>query len=178
MVYCDMDGFLVKYDYSMYEKKPNGQNWCDLGSHVFRRLEVDPIACAIVKRLIEQLGDEVYVLTNVYGGSIPVRNEQIFDKMKFLQEHLPWFNLCNFIACESEKRNSITKIKGMNLTEHDILIDDYKKNLSAWRSSGGTAIKYINGINSIGDWPGPVISYSSDIDVSVKTVLNQWYINS
>jgi 5'(3')-deoxyribonucleotidase len=96
--------------------------------------------------------------------------------MLWVSENYPVISLCNFIACGSDKRNAISKIKGMNLTKQDILVDDYKRNLVSWASAGGTAIKYINGINSVGDWPGLYIDKSKMkvVDI-IKFIMNSWY---
>ena len=40
----------------------------------------------------------------------------------------------------------------------DILIDDYNPNLYSWMSRGGTAIKYINNVNSVDSWVGSYIA--------------------
>jgi 5'(3')-deoxyribonucleotidase len=118
---------------------------------------------------------EVYILTSVFDKDVAVRNEQILDKMNWVAEFYPNISLCNFIACGSDKRNAISKIKGMRLTRQDILIDDYKKNLVSWASAGGTAIKYVNGINSVGDWPGVFIDRSMCIDKAVRIIMDCWF---
>lgn len=177
MIYWDCDGVLLKYDYSMYDHIDGQPDWNELGAHAFLKCEPDSFIQAVTKRISEQMPDDQAVLTAVDGRNGHLsRNEQIFDKMQVIAVQYPWINLCNFMACESEKRNAIGKIKGMRLTKSDILIDDFKKNLSAWRNAGGTAIKYINDINSIGDWPGHVIhSTQMTVDEAVEVIMRIWY---
>ena len=177
MIYWDCDGVLFKYDYSMYDHIYGEPDWNEVGSHAFLRCEPDPFAQEITKRISAQMPDDQAILTAVDGRhGVNARNEQIFDKMTTIAKYYPWLNLCNFMACESEKRNAIGKIKGMRLTKSDILIDDYKKNLSAWRNAGGTAVKYVNGINSIGDWPGPYIDATFMAEEeAVEILMKIWY---
>lgn len=176
MVYCDMDGFMYLYDYGMFEKKPVGQNWNDVGSHAFLKCEVDGFAHKFLQRLSRYIGSDLCVLTSVDASCKEIENEHIFDKMKRVAEDYPFMSLCNFMACASEKRNAISKIKGMNLSKSDILIDDYNKNLYAWQNAGGTSIKYINGVNSVGDWPGVFIdSNTMTVDEAIEIFLKTWY---
>lgn len=183
MIYLDMDGFLAEYDYSIYAKK--NPAWNDVGSHVFRDVKRDEFVYMIVNKLSEVMQNDLYILTSVCGLNAEIRNEQIMDKMNWTAKFYPQLNLCNFIACESDKRNVISKIKGFRLTKSDILIDDYKKNLFAWTEAGGTAIKYLNGINSVGCWPGTIIEQPKggvplDVaaDEAVSTILRTWYESS
>jgi 5'(3')-deoxyribonucleotidase len=175
MIYLDMDGVLCKYDYDMYskERKPA---WNEVGSHVFLMCQKDIYMAELVERLTQSMSDEIKILTSVYNADIDVRNEQIFDKMQWLTENYPNISLCNFIASGSDKRNTISQIKGMKLTKQDILIDDYKKNLISWASAGGTAIKYINGLNSIGEWPGVYIDSTCDsVNTALSKIMECWY---
>lgn len=183
MIYLDMDGFLAEYDYAIYTKK--NPAWNDVGSHVFRDVKRDEFVYMIVDKLSEVMQNDLYILTSVCGLNAEIRNEQIIDKMNWTAKFYPQLNLCNFIACESDKRNVISKIKGFRLTKSDILIDDYKKNLFAWTEAGGTAIKYLNGINSVGCWPGTIIERPKGgvpleiaADEAVEIILRAWYESS
>jgi 5'(3')-deoxyribonucleotidase len=173
VIYFDLDGVLAKYDYGMYAKK--NPAWNEVGAHAFRNIQADDFMQHVVIRLFESMDSEIYILTSVYDKDVAVRNEQIMDKMLWVSERYPIISLCNFIACGSDKRNAISKIKGMRLARQDILIDDYKKNLVSWASAGGTAIKYVNGINSVGDWPGPYIDKSMSVDEAVGIIMDCWY---
>ena len=180
MIYSDMDGYLILYDADMYAHKDGRPDWDTLGAHAFANGKADEFAREVTKRLARLMADDMYILTSICShGNANIRNEQIFDKMQTIAEEYPFLNLCNFMACESEKRNTIAKLKDMKLKKSDILIDDYKKNLAAWQTAGGTAIKYVNGINSLSDWPGPYIdSTAMSVEEAVNIILHQWYINS
>lgn len=188
MIYLDMDGVLAKYSYAMYSQDTTPK-WDEVGSHVFRNLQRDEFMYLVVEQLAGLIGNNLYTLTSVSDKSVAVHNEQIIDKMNWLAENYPMINLCNFMSCSTDKRNTITKIKGFKLTSTDILIDDYNPNLYAWREAGGTAIKYINTINSVGLWPGPYIGtvereHVIDLEYgavriavtnAVNTIFDVWY---
>ncbi len=152
MIYFDMDGVLARYDINGYTgddpafKKP--------GSHYFFNLEPDPTATEILKTLYKEIPGNVMVLTSVFSER-EIRNEQTFDKINWLLKVFPDFDFgAHFLSCSTEKRNLISNIRGKALTKRDILIDDWNANLYAWANNGGTAIKYLNGLNSQESWPG------------------------
>ena len=51
------------------------------------------------------------------------------------------------IPSSETKASYIQKYIGRNLTDHDLLIDDYGNNLSAWELAGGKAVKFKNSFN-------------------------------
>lgn len=57
------------------------------------------------------------------------------------------------------------------LSGHDILIDDYNENLELWREYGGTAVKYLNGINNPYSWSGHRLVNTLSADEIVKYLL-------
>lgn len=177
MIYCDMDGFLFTYDYNDYKHEDGKLDWNELGAHTFRHKEPDKFARSVIRRVATVMPDDIGILTSVDDKhGVLAKNEQIFDKLLDLQDHYDFINLCNFMSCVSDKRNAIAKIKGMHLSKSDILIDDYNKNLTAWVSAGGTAIKYVNGINSVGRWPGPYIdSTTMSVEDAVSIIMKVWY---
>jgi hypothetical protein len=48
---------------------------------------------------------------------------------------------------KEEKNEAVRDIFGIDINQDCILIDDYNHNLKEWASNGGTAVKYVNGIN-------------------------------
>ena len=44
------------------------------------------------------------------------------------------------------------------LEKTDVLISDYKNDIYPWIEAGGTAVKYLNGINDPESYPGPKIT--------------------
>lgn len=178
MFYWDMDGVLAVYNRDMFTKEE--PKWDDLGVHCFRDVKRDEFAHNVLENLSSILSDEMNILTSVSNRSSDVTNEQIFDKMYWLSVNYKMISLCNFMCCVSGKNNIVSKIKGMNLSKSDILIDDWNKNLFAWQNAGGTAIKWLNGINSEESWPGPCVRGYSTYDVqqevrsTVDDILKIW----
>ncbi len=178
MFYWDMDGVLAVYDYDMYTA--TNPAWDEVGSHCFLNVQRDNFVYDVIKKLTPILGDEMGTLTRVSDKSRAITNEQIFDKMTWLSQNYSMLNLCNFMCCVTSKNDTISKIKGMRLSRADILVDDWNKNLFAWQNAGGTAVKWLNGLNSVGIWPGYYIDGSKpaynadDINTAVKGLLRIW----
>ena len=58
------------------------------------------------------------------------------------------------------------------LSKKDVLIDDWNPNLQMWEKHGGTAIKYLNGINSADSWAGLKITEEMTADEIVEMLLS------
>ena len=171
MIYFDMDGVLV--DYNPKDYVGDNPAFLQYGNHYFRNLVPDENIMYVFKKLIQRMPDDVYVITSV-NTEIKLRNEQILDKIQWLMEHVPEFDVGQkFIAVSTDKRNVISSIRGSSLRANDILVDDYNGNLYAWENSGGSAIKYLNGINSENTWPGLTL----DSWLSKEELLNQFQDN-
>ena len=173
MIYFDMDGVLATYDINGYigVKPP----FCQIGGHYFSTLSADSVAMEMFKTLYKEIPGSVMVLTSV---SLPreLRTEQTLDKIHWLLAQFPDFDFgAHFLSTSTEKRNIISNIRGMSLNKRDILIDDWNANLYAWTSHGGTAIKYLNGINSKQSWPGEVLSHSDGVEKCLEKFRALWF---
>lgn len=131
-VYFDIDGTLGKWYADgrglPYEEIINPQN------HYFRDIEPHPMMVL----LAEQLHDEGFDVCVISAAD----KNTIHDKWEWIDTHLPFIpkeNIC-FSPIGADKSEFV---KGN--AEISILIDDYNKNLEAWK---GTAIKAINTVNS------------------------------
>lgn len=160
-IYIDMDGVIVKYERAAYQG--DDPQFLRPGLHYFRHLNPDVRMIHVVKRLQEETNHRINILTCVYNqGSMFL--EQANDKKEWLDEHCPFLQTDKqLMVVSSEKRLLVEFIKatdgkrriaGHILTADDILIDDYNNNLWDWQNSGGTAVKYINGINDPASFRG------------------------
>ncbi len=173
MIYFDMDGVLARYDINGYlgETPPFKQT----GSHYFAGLEADSVAMEMFKTLYKEIPGSVMVLTSV-SIEREIRTEQTMDKILWLLKQFPDFDFgAHFLSTSTEKRNIISNIRGMSLNKKDILIDDWNANLYAWTANGGTAIKYLNGINSEQSWPGTVLYSNEGAGSCLNHFRTLWY---
>ena len=173
MIYFDMDGVLAAYDINGYigEKPPFAQ----IGGHYFSTLSADSVAMEIFRTLYREIPGCVMVLTSV---SVPrdLRTEQTLDKIHWLLKEFPDFDFgAHFLSTSTEKRNIISNIRGMALNKRDILIDDWNANLYAWTANGGTAVKYLNGINSKKSWPGEVLERDEGAEKCLEKFRRLWF---
>lgn len=152
MICFDMDGVLVRYDRKAYTqidpeyRKPG----------YYKNLTADTKALQLFTKMLHSCPDSIFIITSVPAGII--HNSVILDKLSWIDNNIPEFDFgTHFIAPTGNKMSIIEWIRGSQLTKDDILIDDYNPNLCSWAARGGTAIKYLNGINNPDSWPGYVL---------------------
>lgn len=163
-VMYDMDGVLCLYTAKDFRDK--AQTWKKPG--YFQTLKPDK---EIVKlfRALTHIKDRntkssfvkrVNVLTTILPEK-PFNTYQHDDKVKWMDKYV--FSklgrkakyYTKFTTHGLPKPKVAEKILGRKLTKNDILIDDYNPNLQEFQKAGGTAVKYINGLNSPESWDGP-----------------------
>lgn len=158
--FIDMDGVLAQYERTAFDISKGPVPGLALfeheDSHYFKTCKPDPVAVALLEDLLNDPNSEVYILTTVPPHTPWV----IADKKEWLSQVVPMFDsTTKLIIASSDKVETIMvkeKLHGLNSSM--VLIDDFNKNLNDWRDAGGTAIKYLNGINSENSWDGPVIN--------------------
>lgn len=88
------------------------------------------------------------------------------DKTQWLHTHT---GLAALLTCApGNKTRAAVEYLNHRLTKRDILIDDYNPNLQEWYRAGGTAIKFLNGINSRQSWGGPCIDQNIEPEAFLK----------
>lgn len=150
----DKDGVLAEYDYSIYLAETGCQApWLTKNAHVFRHLPANKQMVKAFRRLYVNLQDvhpfnwpyEMKILTSV-SDSVTL-SEQVLDSWRWLKKKIPDLKERDFYAVATPKQD-IPVVLRTRITPMDVLIDDYNKNLEAWKAAGGTAVKALNGLNS------------------------------
>lgn len=158
MAFLDMDGFLAIYERDAYKTEcgitPGLCLYQDEKAHYFRTCKRDDAAYALAQDIMRQF--ETYILTTIP----PETPWSEVDKDLWLNDKVPEVDTATqLIIADSDKAETIMVLQQLEtLTENMILIDDYNPNLHTWREAGGTAIKYLNGLNSKESWDGPTIT--------------------
>lgn len=81
------------------------------------------------------------------------------EKREWVEEFLPLLPNENALFCPyGTDKDVFLEENGINVDKTCILVDDYTKNLLAWRESEGVGVKYLNGINHTNKtWDGDCI---------------------
>ena len=140
-LFVDMDGTLAKFNpvtkmETLYEKE------------YFSKLPPMWNMVLAVKNLVASKDMEVFILSACLDS--PYARE---EKNQWLDEYLPEIDNEHRIFCEYGKEKSLFISHHI---ESDVLLDDYTKNLNAWK---GVGIKVLNGINDTNkSWKGERIN--------------------
>ena len=142
-LFIDMDGVLAEY-----KKDCTTEDFTKEG--YFLSLKPEWNMLGALKRLIEnseRLGFSICVLTKVYPHMF---RYSVSEKLQWRDKYMPELFDSEFVMVngETEEKSEVVRsITGKMLDEDCILIDDYNANLREWLKNGGTAVKYVNGIN-------------------------------
>lgn len=155
-VYLDMDGVMFFYEKEAYHAPKNETPlFMQKNKHYFQTVRPDPR----IQKLVYKLTDNripVYILSHCFPGDM--LEEHTNDKWESIKRYYPRLAVPEqFIITTISKPEIIIKTQNRKLKKTDILIDDYNKNLNEWTESGGTALKYINGINNPSSFHGTCI---------------------
>lgn len=127
-IYFDMDGVLAKWD-------PTASQEMVAAPGYFLTREPEENAISLVKKLVDT-GCDVRILSSVYTDDHSEKEKTAWLE-KYGLKDLPR----TFVPYGEDKFQYIGELK------NQILIDDFGKNLKAWRGAGLTAIKFYNGVN-------------------------------
>lgn len=152
ILWWDMDGTMTEYDYDVYESDDPAITppLLKRQSHCFLNLKSNTSVLQAFNILYAKSKVErtFYnrILTSIPTGILQA--EHTLDKYFWCKNHINHFNPDDFF-CISVAKYSAVASDLWQLSEKDILIDDYNPNLINWKKHGGTAIKCVNNINSI-----------------------------
>ena len=140
-IFVDLDGVLAEFR--------KGKTFADLYEKgYFETLEPQMPAVNAFRKLMET--EDIYVLSCYLSDS----EYALAEKKRWVKKYLPGAQ-CIFVPCGIQKADAILERTGIAVNSNDILIDDHSPNVIDWDEKGGTAIKYLNGINGSGQkWKG------------------------
>lgn len=157
-VYFDLDGTLAEWK--------SGATMLELQQKdYFFQLKPTNLV-SLANRLVERSDIETMTLSQYLPDTYALE-----DKNRWCDIHVPAIDRMHriFVPCGIGKPEYIQKALRRPLNEDDILVDDYSKNLTEWSAAGGTAIKWLNGINGInGTFQGIRIMCVSDLEKIIK----------
>ncbi len=151
-VFFDMDGVIAVYEHEAYKWGPFGAKplFAMQEMHYFLNVDRDERAYHMLK-ICCSAGVPTYLLSKA-DPSLPWVRE---DKLLWAKHFVPEIPEDHIIIADSDKAETImVKHQISELKPNMILIDDFNANLQDWRSAGGTAVKYLNGLNSKDSWNG------------------------
>ena len=142
-LFIDMDGVLAEYrrDCKTEDLMQKGY---------FLTLKPEWNMLGAIKRLMEncdELGVKICVLTKVYPTLFKY---SVSEKLQWRDKFMPELFDSEFVMVNGEneeKSEAVREIIGTDIDRDCVLIDDYNANLREWLENGGTAVKYVNGIN-------------------------------
>ena len=157
-IFVDMDGTLARFhDENLYLERMFEKGF-------FRDLKPFENAVSAIKELVKDNISEIFIL------SATVNSCSLEEKQEWLDRYLPEIDKEHriFTSLNVPKSEAI----GHRLTDKDILIDDYNKNLLEWQKAGGTSVKAKNNINHKGLhgelWKGDLIDITDTAESIVE----------
>lgn len=157
-IFVDMDGTIARFhDENLYLERMFEKGF-------FRDLKPFENAVSAIKELVKDNTSEIFIL------SATVNSCSLEEKQEWLDRYLPEIDKEHriFTSLNVPKSEAI----GHRLTDKDILIDDYNKNLLEWQKAGGTSVKAKNNINHKGLhgelWKGDLIDITDTAESIVE----------
>ena len=157
-IFVDMDGTLARFhDENLYLERMFEKGF-------FRDLKPFENAVSAIKELVKDNISEIFIL------SATVNSCSLEEKQEWLDRYLPEIDKEHriFTSLNVPKSEAIAH----RLTDKDILIDDYNKNLLEWQKAGGTSVKAKNNINHKGLhgelWKGDLIDITDTAESIVE----------
>lgn len=132
-IFVDMDGTAARWNTDISSEEEL------LEPGYFRnRIPEDDLIEAL--RILSEKGEDIYILSCCLNDTyIPM------DKSLWCDRYMPFIPDDHRILVPYSK-DKAQYIEG-GIGKDDLLIDDHTPNLKEWEKSGGTAVKFLNGIN-------------------------------
>ena len=160
-IYMGIDGVLSKYDSRVHDMNKDKSKFDYSKDRFFQNAEVDTKMVDVAKKLLGIIyGDKKQINISVLNFVSSISNKssdallQCQDKTEWLLTHVTIAMDSKFVPSTTKKADVISTRLGRKLTPRDILIDDFNEELNAWSEAGGTAIKYVNDVNTKESYDG------------------------
>lgn len=154
-IYIGIDGVLSKYDSRVHDMNKDKSKFDYSKDRFFQNAEVDAKMVDVAKKLLGIIyGDKKQINISVLNFVSSISNKssdallQCQDKTEWLLTNVTIAMDSKFVPSTTKKADVISTRLGRKLTPRDILIDDFNEELNAWSEAGGTAIKYVNDVNT------------------------------
>ena len=157
MLFTDMDGVVAVYDRAAFIENPDGTlPFMEPGIHFFSSRLPDNRIIDAYERLSKN--HDFLVLSNIVDDPV-VADEHKEDKKEWVKKYMPYVDIEKQLYVIMEpKYKTAERLLNRKLEKTDILISDFKNDIYPWIEAGGTAIKYLNGINDPTSYTGPQIT--------------------
>lgn len=149
--YFDMDGVLAVFQRAARDKP---LPFMKLGGHYFMHRMPDRKALKIFETLYgpQTPNAEVHILTRILDESEDISPELQMewwtDKRAWVLSNTTGVDTSTCFLTSGKDKGLLLKDVPDHQRKYHILIDDFNPNLRNWQAAGGTAVKYINDINS------------------------------
>lgn len=154
-IYIGIDGVLSKYNSKVHDMNKDQSSISYKDDRFFQNAEVDSKMVNVAQKLLNIIYDtkkQINISSLNFVSSISNKSSdallQCQDKSEWLLSNIAPAMDSRFIPSATKKADVISTRLGRNLTPRDILIDDFNEELNTWKEAGGTAIKYVNDVNT------------------------------
>ena len=154
-IYIGIDGVLSKYNSKVHDMNKDQADISYKDDRFFKNAEIDEKMVDVAQKLLNFVYDtkqQINISSLNFVSSISNKSSdallQCQDKSEWLLSNIAFATDSKFIPSATKKADVISARLGRNLTPRDILIDDFNEELNTWKEAGGTAIKYVNDVNT------------------------------
>lgn len=154
-IYIGIDGVLSKYNSKVHDMNKEQPTISYKDDRFFQNAEIDEKMIKVAQKLLNFIYDtkrQINIGSLNFVSSISNKSSdallQCQDKTEWLLTNVTIATDSRFVPSATKKADVISTRLGRKLTPRDILIDDFNEELNAWSEAGGTAIKYINDVNT------------------------------
>lgn len=154
-IYIGIDGVLSKYNSKVHDMNKEQPTISYEDDRFFQNAEVDEKMVNVAQKLLNFVcGDKRQINIGSLNFVSSISNKssdallQCQDKTEWLLTNVTIATDSRFVPSTTKKADVISARLGRKLTPRDILIDDFNEELNTWKEAGGTAIKYVNDVNT------------------------------